>query len=60
MMKQQQGVINVVNVVEKSEREKHYPQLHNVDRILRHFRESGIGLERKRAALITPDIEAKL
>ena len=61
VMKQQQGPASVVNFVEKSEREKHYPQLHNaLDRVLRHLRESGIGIERKRAALITPDIEAKL
>ena len=57
----QKGATNVVHCVEKSEREKHYPQLHNaLDRVLHHLRESGIGVERKRAALITADIEAKL
>jgi len=37
-MKQQKGATNVVNFAEKSEQEKHYPQLHNaLDRALHHL-----------------------
>ena len=50
--------MNVVSFIEKSTREKYY---HNaLDRMLRALRENGIGLERKRAQVITRDIEAKL
>ena len=61
VMKQQQGASNVVNFVDRAERKKHFPLLHNsLDRVLRQLRHDGIGVERKRAALITPDIESKL
>ena len=61
VMKQFQGAQNVTNFVDKTEREKHFPQLHNaLDRVLRQLRQSGIGVECRRAALITDDIESKL
>ena len=46
VMKQNQGP-HLPSFVEKSLREKFFPQLHNaLDRHLRHLRESGIGVER--------------
>ena len=53
--------LSVVNFVDKSSREKNYPLLQNaLDRHLRMLRVNGIGIERKRAAVITTDQEAKL
>ena len=60
-MKNTRGASNVISFVDKAEREKNYPFLHNaLDRILRQLRECGIGVERKRASIITPDSECKL
>ena len=53
-MKQQLGPVNV----DKSEQETNYSYLNNaLDRILWMLRQNGIGVERKRAAVI--DIESK-
>ena len=61
VMKEQQGAINVVSFMEKPSREKFYPQLNNAfDMQLRMLRSSGIGIERKRAQVITPDIQQQL
>lgn len=61
IINQQFGAVNVINFVDKSAREKYFPLLHNaLDRTLRELREKGVGVERKRASLITPDIENKL
>lgn len=60
-MKQNLGAVNVVSFIEKATREKYFPCYHNaLDRMLRVLRENGIGIERKRAQVITQDIEAKL
>lgn len=57
VMKQHQGDTNVVSFVEQSTRKKHFPRLHNVlDYILRVLRQSGIGVERKWAEIITQDV----
>lgn len=57
-MKQQQGA---TKSVEKAQSEKHYLHLHNtLYRVVCHLWESAIGVECRRAALITPCIEAKL
>ena len=56
-MKHNQGTSNVISIVHKVEREKNYPCLHNaLGYILQLLRENGIGAERKRAAVIVPDI----
>lgn len=61
VMKEQQGAVNVVSFMEKASREKVYPQLNNAfDRQLRMLRSSGIGIERKRAQVITPDIRQQM
>ena len=61
VMKKRFRAVNVTNFVDKSAQEKYFPLLHNaLDRTLRELRENGIGVERKRASLITPDIENKL
>ena len=61
VMKLNQGASNVIGFADKAEQEKHYPFLHNpLDRILRQLREHGIDIERKRASIITPDIDCKL
>ena len=57
-MKQQRGA---AKLEEKAQSEKHYLHLHNtLYRVVCHLRESAIGVECRRAALITPCIEAKL
>ena len=59
-MKQQLGPVNVPNFIDKSEQETNYSCLNNaLDRILWMLRQNGIGVERKRAAVITQDIESK-
>lgn len=46
VMKQNQGALNVISFVIKSERENNYPRLHNaLDRILRLLWENGEGLQ---------------
>lgn len=60
-MKETQGAANVTTFLNGQLREKFYPQLHNaLDRQLRFLRNNGIGIERKRAQIITHDIEEKL
>ena len=71
VMKQNLDAVNVVSFIEKATREKYFPCYHNaLDCMLRAYgkmelyaksiRENGIGIERKRAQVITQDIEAKL
>ena len=61
VMKYNQGACNVISCVDKVEREKNYPCLPNaLDRILRLLWENGIGVERKRAAIIMPDMESRV
>ena len=61
VVKEQQGAVNVVSFMEKPSREKFYPQLNNAfDRQLRMLRSSGIGIERKRAQVITPEIQQQM
>ena len=60
-MKEYQGAINVTTFLNGKLREKHYPQLHfALDRQLRQLRELRIGVECKRAEIITPAIEDQL
>ena len=60
-MKQHQGSANVVSFIEKSTQEKYFPQYHNaLDHVLRLLCDNGIGIERKRAQVLTQDIEMKL
>ena len=57
-MKQNQEAENVVSFVEKVTQEKYF---HNaLHRTLRSSRQKGIGVERKRAHIITQEIENKL
>ena len=61
VMKKNIGAANLVSFVEKSSREKSYPKLHNaMDWQLRMLRNNRIGVERKRAQIITADIEVQL
>ena len=61
VMKENQGAANFMSFIEKTSREKYYPQLNSsLDRQLRMFRNSGIGTEHKRAEVITADIEAQM
>ena len=61
VMKHRFRAVNVINFVDKSAQEKYFPLLHNaLDRILWELHENGIGVERKRASLIAPNIENKL
>ena len=61
VMKENQGAANVTSFVEKASREKYYPQLNaTLDRQLCMLRNSGIGTERKRAEVITADVEAQM
>ena len=60
-MKECQGAANITTFLNAQLREKCYPQLHHAfDRQLRYLRDSGIGIERKLAQIITPVIEDKL
>ena len=60
-MKENQGAAQVTTFLNETLREKLYPQLHNAfDRQLRLLRDIGIGVERKRAQVITPAIEEML
>ena len=61
VMKQHQGAANVVSFIDKGSREKYFPRYHNaLDHMLRALRCNGIGIERRRAQVITQDIETKL
>ena len=61
VMKENQGAANITSFVEKASREKYYPQLNaTLDRQLCMLRNSGIGTERKRAEVITADVEAQM
>ena len=52
---------SVYSYMNKVEREKHFPKLHNaLDRQLRMLCSLGIGVERRTADIITPEIEQKL
>ena len=60
-MKPLQGAANVQRSVEKSSRKNNFPCLHNaLDHILRLLQQKGIGVEHKRAELITQDTETQL
>ena len=58
VMKENLGASNVITFLEKASQERYYPQLTSaLDRQLRALRSNGIGLERKKAELITPYME---
>ena len=60
-MKECQGAIHVTTFLNAKLREKYYPQLNNaLDRQLRFLCQNGIGIERKRAEIITLSTEEKL
>ena len=59
--KETQGAANVITFLNAELREKYYPQLHNaLNRQLRLFCNNGIGVERKRAQIVTQQNEEKL
>ena len=61
VMKGNLGARNIVSFIEKSSQERYYPRLHGaLDRQLRLLRCNGIGLQKKRTEVITPQIEQKL
>ena len=55
------GPLNVVNFIDKTQREAHYPHLHNaLDNQLKMLKSCGIGIERNRATVITIKMENEL
>ena len=58
--KANQGAL-VHSFMNKSEREKYFPKLHNaLDRQLRMLRSCGIGVERRSAAVVIPELKKQL
>ena len=58
VMKEKLGAKEVITFVEKSSQESYYPHLHNaLDRQIRMLLVDGIGLERKKPEVITPEME---
>ena len=60
-MKENLGVKNAPNFIDRAQREANFPRLHNaLDRHLKMLRNSGIGVEINRASVITTDMENRL
>lgn len=57
-MKGNLSPLNVVNFIDKSQREAHYPHLHNAhDNKLKMLKSCGVGIERNRAIKITIEVK---
>ena len=56
-LKENVGVKNAPNFIDRGQREANFPRLHNaLDRHLKMLRNMGIGVEIHRASVITPDM----